>query len=417
MSGFSSLWFETSLFAISTFVLCVVWLRLVLLKPWYQSANKWLLGWLLVIWTAHLMLYLMHIGLVHEFPWLWRLPRPLYYLIFPFAYLYVRQTLRSGVKLSPWHALHALPALIHFIEFLPFYLESNEVKSAILNEAMGNPLLSFAHSEGWLRDYQHNVIRGILGLAYTVAMYMELHRFAQKEIAKSGSGTTALKWLRFFVLMQFVFAMSFVTFLGFKGLASAATRALLVELIATAAHVATALAILINPHYLVSLPRQLKMPSAGPSVLEPTEMDDVQSPSQEPEEVPNTTDHRRKLLQKIDEAMHRDKLYLNHGLTSKELAEKLSIQTHQLSFLINHGLQMRVNDYINKFRIQHIQNELKKNEGDRYTLEALAKDAGFNSRITFIRAVKKQTGEVPSVYFHDLLKNGAQLGEVVEVLK
>jgi AraC-like DNA-binding protein len=36
------------------------------------------------------------------------------------------------------------------------------------------------------------------------------------------------------------------------------------------------------------------------------------------------------------------------------------------------------------------------------TLEGLALEAGFGNRTTFIRAVKKLTGENPSIYFNTL---------------
>jgi AraC-like DNA-binding protein len=43
--------------------------------------------------------------------------------------------------------------------------------------------------------------------------------------------------------------------------------------------------------------------------------------------------------------------------------------------------------------------KIKEGELKQFTLEALALSAGFHSRITFIRAVKKLKGVTPSEYF------------------
>ena len=45
--------------------------------------------------------------------------------------------------------------------------------------------------------------------------------------------------------------------------------------------------------------------------------------------------------------------------------------------------------------------QLTQDEKDfhRYTLEALGKMAGFNSRTSYITAIKKRTGKTPSAFF------------------
>jgi AraC-like DNA-binding protein len=61
---------------------------------------------------------------------------------------------------------------------------------------------------------------------------------------------------------------------------------------------------------------------------------------------------------------------------------------------------MNFNEFVNAERIRHIQDRLTKEPGLRpYTLEALSREAGFNSRGSFIKAVKRQTGKTPSEFF------------------
>jgi AraC-like DNA-binding protein len=50
--------------------------------------------------------------------------------------------------------------------------------------------------------------------------------------------------------------------------------------------------------------------------------------------------------------------------------------------------------------VQYLENLVKNNaEYANFTLEALGKAAGFNSRSTFIAAVKRNTGKTPQEFF------------------
>jgi AraC-like DNA-binding protein len=61
---------------------------------------------------------------------------------------------------------------------------------------------------------------------------------------------------------------------------------------------------------------------------------------------------------------------------------------------------VRFTDYINEKRIHYMDEKIREGGLKQFTLEALALSAGFNSRVTFIRAVKKIKGVTPSEYFN-----------------
>jgi AraC-like DNA-binding protein len=66
--------------------------------------------------------------------------------------------------------------------------------------------------------------------------------------------------------------------------------------------------------------------------------------------------------------------------------------------LINEHLIVNFLDFVNRYRVGEAQRLLQDEENDQYTLLAVAKEAGFNSKAPFNRAFKKYTGMSPSRY-------------------
>jgi AraC-like DNA-binding protein len=94
------------------------------------------------------------------------------------------------------------------------------------------------------------------------------------------------------------------------------------------------------------------------------------------------------------------KPFLKPGYKVKQLSEDLDIPFYQLSAFINQEYGQNFNELINQFRVKHLETMVKQSpEFAGYTLEALGKLAGFNSRSTFIAAVKKNTGKTPQEFF------------------
>ena len=54
------------------------------------------------------------------------------------------------------------------------------------------------------------------------------------------------------------------------------------------------------------------------------------------------------------------------------------------------------NDFINEYRIEELKKLLNDPKNNNFTLLSLAFEAGFNSKASFNRAVKKLTGKSPS---------------------
>ncbi|MCF6366173.1 MAG: helix-turn-helix domain-containing protein [Bacteroidales bacterium] len=103
-----------------------------------------------------------------------------------------------------------------------------------------------------------------------------------------------------------------------------------------------------------------------------------------------------KLIKKVKAFMLEEKPYLESKLSIKQLADMLSIQTYQLSGIINDYLHKNFFDFVNEYRVEEVKKQMQKNKN--YTLLAIAYDCGFNSKSSFNRIFKNLSGLTPSEY-------------------
>lgn len=84
----------------------------------------------------------------------------------------------------------------------------------------------------------------------------------------------------------------------------------------------------------------------------------------------------------------------------KDLSMELGIPSYLLSSFINQEYGKNFNEFVNDQRVDYLV-ELVRQEPKHldYTLEVLGQLGGFNSRSTFIEAVKRRTGKMPSELF------------------
>lgn len=110
---------------------------------------------------------------------------------------------------------------------------------------------------------------------------------------------------------------------------------------------------------------------------------------------------KKRLLQLVQQ----QELFRNPGLTLSDIAQELSMTSKQVSAIINQGFQMNFNDFINLHRIYAVLDAIQRKEHEEKTLLALAFENGFNSKSTFNRAFKKQTGHTPNYFIKNEVSN------------
>jgi len=90
--------------------------------------------------------------------------------------------------------------------------------------------------------------------------------------------------------------------------------------------------------------------------------------------------------------------YTNPDLTLNQLAGMLSISPHNLSEVINTQLQQNFFDFINRYRLEKVKQDLADPTKKHLKMLALAFDAGFSSKSAFNAIFKKHTQMTPSEY-------------------
>ncbi|QIP11892.1 AraC family transcriptional regulator [Spirosoma aureum] len=101
-------------------------------------------------------------------------------------------------------------------------------------------------------------------------------------------------------------------------------------------------------------------------------------------------------LSKLEKVMVEKALYKNPDLKLHELSGEIQISGHQLSALLNEHLGKNFTTYINEFRIAEACRMMTIDQ--RFTLEAIGYEVGFNSKSTFFAAFKKLKGVTPFNY-------------------
>lgn len=90
--------------------------------------------------------------------------------------------------------------------------------------------------------------------------------------------------------------------------------------------------------------------------------------------------------------------YLDESLTLAALSAQLGWSLHQLSRVINQGMNMSYAELINQRRVDWAKQQLADKQQRNTKIMAIGWNAGFTSKTAFYRAFKKHTGLTPAAF-------------------
>lgn len=104
------------------------------------------------------------------------------------------------------------------------------------------------------------------------------------------------------------------------------------------------------------------------------------------------------LAENVNNYLRKNRTFTNPNLSLNELAQKLKMQPHLLSKVINDGFNKNFFDFINSYRIEEFKKLAKDKRYKHHTFVSLAFEVGFNSKTAFNRSFKKMTNQTPREY-------------------
>ncbi len=96
--------------------------------------------------------------------------------------------------------------------------------------------------------------------------------------------------------------------------------------------------------------------------------------------------------------MREELLFTKNDLSLDDLANAVGSSRHHVSLVVNKYFEQNFFDFLNTHRVEYFKQLLLQPENDNIPVIQLAYDAGFNNKVSFNKAFKKNTGTTPAVF-------------------
>jgi AraC-like DNA-binding protein len=338
------------------------------------NANKWLALFLLSVGVIMLDEPFMKLKLYEKYPHLIGYDNIFVFLIAPTLYLSILYFVKPNRIFQKKDYWHFVPTVLFLVSKIPFYLEKKEGKLANLRITLD------------IYDTIGNIILVIIPLsAYWFLAYRKLTNHQRNvQLFASSIEDIDLSWLR-----NFLFGIVPLILL------------LLNEMIALFPSINQISSFLyaISAFYLTYF--IVKQEEIFP--LKSLEVLDVQTIIEEKEHHVE----RKQLLndqqlvdlkEQLKHFMIKEKPYLESTLNLPKLASMMSLNTHELSYLINVGFEDNFFGFVNLYRVEESKRILLTSQYQHLSIIGIAFEAGFNSKTAFNTAFKKIEGISPTEF-------------------
>jgi AraC-like DNA-binding protein len=359
---------------------------LLLTKKSKALPDKILAVWITFIGIHLLGFYFNQLGYWEEYPNLIGVTAPIPLFHGPLLYLYCLYALRGEQRVRRIDYLHFVPGVLAYLYMFNFFFFYSTAEKIMVDKGEVNDFNIFSII----------LLIAILfsGFAYVVFSYRLTIQYRNKiKDSFSFSEGISLKWLRYcIVCIGLLFILAIIVFFMRDGLN---------------------ISFPFNPEYIFYFVLiififylgyfGIKHENIFVSKPLPESSTTAQKPA--PEKYKNSgmkAELVEELYEKLLKFMEEKKPYLNPKLSLSELAHELDVSSNQLSQIINAQAKVNFHDFINTYRVDEFIQNAESNT--RFSLLALALDAGFNSKSSFNYIFKKQKGVSPSQYLSGIKK-------------
>ncbi|WP_114752462.1 helix-turn-helix domain-containing protein [Pleomorphovibrio marinus] len=352
------------------------------------------LFFLSLYFLAHFLWF--HAGIILDYPHLMRTANPLLFFSGPFFYFFVRNSLFDRKGLEKKDYLHFIPVFLHGLDLMPFYLLDYETKLELAEEVVKNPGNLDLIAHGFLPTDWVNLFMVLLMTVYFIYSLLLLYRVRPDWMVRVNR--QKLKdWLFVAVVIFGVFNFSYLgyrVFFSLDVLHMNIDMGVMIKIFTFATLLSIALLniyVHLRPEYVY----QFDDLALSPSLFEP----ENKTVPLMVEKVGEVTEEEQLIAKRVLDLLEKEECFKQAGLSVLELAATLNVGPRFLSAVCKKCLDKSTKDLINHYRVNFAKDEITSGYLDNYTLDALGKEAGFNSRTTFFNAFKKEFGCGPNEYW------------------
>jgi AraC-like DNA-binding protein len=312
------------------------------------------------------------------------LPDILYFLYAPLFFLYIQRLLHLPLDSGRYGRqqwLHFIPFILQLIAYYPLLIMPRQAFIDTIVDLDLKPFFAYA---------------GGIALIYNTVYWMACQRYINSYLRTSdntNSFNSNLEFLRvvMYLLLACLIIWAITYMIGGYGVVQQQNYTHLTDKTTDSMWVVLSLTVFFLGYYSMRQPEIFKLP-----ILEEqeeqghSEADQADSGLIEEELV--------QLKEKLEAIMIEEQPYLNPGLTLDELATHINTNRHSLSKVINEGLKMNFNDFVNSYRISEFKSLAVSEKYKNHTFLAIAYIVGFNSKSAFNRSFKKLEQCTPREY-------------------
>jgi len=323
----------------------------------------------------------------NQFPHLLLLPDIIYFLYGPLFFLYIQRLLHLPANSGRYgnrQWLHFLPVLVQFICYLPLL---STAKQPFIDNVVDQVYKPFF------------IWSGGLALLFNALYWYACHRYIKSYLKTSdntSSFSSNLEFLRVVMWLQFaciiIWSLSYLIG-GLNFVMPHQDLSWYTDTILDTSWIVLSLTVFFLGFYSMRQPEIFKLPID----IDEEEPEDGHSAS-DSDDTGIKAEELALLKEKVEAIMTEAKPYRNPGLTLSELAEQLGTNRHSLSRVINEGMGMNFNDFVNSYRVEEFKVLALDENYQNHTLLAIAYIVGFNSKSAFNRSFKKLEQCTPREY-------------------
>lgn len=367
-----------------------------------------LLAWFLVALNLmNLNLALTYTDFYLRYPGFWRVLAPASFCVGQLAYLYVRSVLEQSFRFKRTDLLMFVVPVLYIIQLYPLFFSPAAHKLEVVQSWMTDRSVLLKEQEGLLPSGWSSNLK-ILNSAFFQVLQFKLIFDWKDRISKTFTtvkqNQEIYRWLiTFSLLLSLMYVLVFLEFAFHLFSSSDFTMAILLTMSFTS--FAICLVLMAKPNILYGLTGWLQEPEAAAENSVRTSVETgttlVLTRSSESKRLTLSHEQGKNYKDALEKHFRDNRPFTKSGYTLGDMSSELKIPAHLLSAFINQEYGKNFNELINTYRVRYLEDLARDSEDAfQYTLEALGKMAGFNSRTAFIAAVKKNTGKTPSELFN-----------------